>query len=153
MDAIIKNPLFMLVIVCVIADMIFGMIKAIKQRSFNVSFGFEGFIRKIVILISVLFLMFIDRLIGINVISVLSKEIRDIITIDRIGLGELFCIMYSLHEMASIIRNWYVFGLPVPKWLETKVESMLSEISNTKEEEVNSDAVERGNKYDRTKNI
>lgn len=125
------NPLVILVAACVVADTIFGMMKALKQHTFNASFGLDGAIRKVVMIVSVLFLMLVDRLIGINVIGLISPEVREAVRIDRIGLGELFCIMYALHEMASILRNWYVFGLPVPKWMESKVEGMLAEMSNS----------------------
>ena len=124
------NSMVMAVALCVVLDTILGCFRAIIQHSFNSSFGINGAIRKTAMLISILFLFLTDSLVGINFLGFLPSELREAISLTRIGLGDFFCILYVLYEAVSILKNWHIIGLPVPKWAKPKLEKLLSEMTD-----------------------
>ena len=125
---IAHNHLVIAVGLCVALDTILGCLRAIKEHIFNSSFGINGAIRKAAIMISVLFLMLADALIGMNFIGFIAPEIRQAIGVSKIGLGEFFCILYILYEAASIMKNWVLIGIPSPVWMRKWLENTLGEM-------------------------
>lgn len=122
------NTVIRLVIVSVIMDTFFGVGRAIKERDFNSSVGIDGAIRKIAMIISIVFLAGIDKIIGWNLIGFIPKLIEffpvpeEAInyltdTLVVVGLTEFFGILYLTYECVSILKNMTLCGLPVkPMW-------------------------------------
>lgn len=116
-DAMLHNVIFRLVVVAVVMDTIFGAGRAIKQHSFNSSVGIDGAIRKISMLVSIMFLGLVDYLVSINLIGFIPKEVRAFFpaSLNTIGLAEFFGILYLAYEIVSILKNMTLCGLPVKK--------------------------------------
>ncbi len=114
------NLIIELVIIAIIMDTIFGAGRALKQHKFNSSIGIDGAIRKISMLISLLFLAVIDMLVHINLIGFIPEEVRNYLpqSISTIGLAEFFGILYLCYEIVSILKNMVLCGLPVKKLWE-----------------------------------
>lgn len=129
-NELIHNPAIVLVAMAVILDTIFGLFRAIKEKKFNSNFGIDGAIRKSGMLISVLFLMLADYLVKINLIFFIPDEIRKAAGLEKVGLGEFFCILYLLYEIVSILKNMYLCGLPIPGGLKPKIEKLLTEMTD-----------------------
>ena len=119
-EILTASKIIELVIIAVVMDTVFGAGRAIKQRSFNSSVGIDGAIRKIAMLISVAFLVIIDKLIHINLIGFIPEEIRNYFpeSISAIGLAEFFGLLYLCYEIVSILKNMALCGLPVKKLWE-----------------------------------
>ena len=65
------NVIIQLVIIAVVMDTIFGIIRAAKEHRFNSCFGIDGAIRKISMIVSIVLLGIVDGLIQINLIGCL----------------------------------------------------------------------------------
>lgn len=103
------------VVLLIVLDTLFGVIRAIKEHSFNSSVGIDGAIRKISMLISLVGLQIADIILDINLIGFVPQEVRDFIKFDSIGLAGFFSLLYIAYEMVSVLKNMTLCGLPVKK--------------------------------------
>ena len=120
MAALKASKIIELVIIAVVMDTIFGAGRAVKDRRFNSSVGIDGAIRKISMLVSLVFLSIVDMLIHINLIGFIPEAARNYLpqSISTIGLAEFFGILYLCYEIVSILKNMTLCGLPVKKLWE-----------------------------------
>lgn len=113
------------VVLLIVFDTIFGIIRAIKERSFNSSVGIDGAIRKVSMLVSLVGLQIADFITGFNLIGFIPKEIRAYLPLEVIGLAEFFGLIYCSYEIVSVLKNMALCGLPVKKLWEA-VQKFLS---------------------------
>lgn len=120
-EALQSNMAIRLVIIAVVMDTIFGALRAMKQHKFNSCVGIDGAIRKISMLVSLVFLEIVDTLVHFNLIGFLPAEALEYLPegISSIGLVEFFGILYLCYEVVSILKNMALCGLPVKKLWET----------------------------------
>ena len=116
-DTLAHNTIIQLVVIAVVMDTLFGAGRALKQHKFNSSVGIDGAIRKISMLVSMVFLAVIDRLVHINLIGFIPEEARAYFpqSVSTIGLAEFFGLLYLCYEVVSILKNMALCGLPVKK--------------------------------------
>lgn len=114
------NVVIELVVIAVVMDTIFGAGRAIKYHCFNSSVGIDGAIRKISMLVSLVFLVVVDMMVHINLIGFIPKEVRAYFPqgMSVIGLAEFFGLLYLCYEVVSILKNMTLCGLPVKKLWE-----------------------------------
>ena len=113
-----NNPFVRLVLLAIVADTIFGILRAIKERKFNSNFGIDGAIRKCAMVASVLFLVFVDFIIHVNLIGFIPEAVRTTLHVEKIGMMEFFSLLFLAYEAVSIVKNMSLCGLPVKKvWL------------------------------------
>lgn len=119
-DTLAHNTIIQLVVIAVVMDTLFGAGRVLKQHKFNSSVGIDGAIRKISMLVSLVFLAVIDRLVHINLIGFIPEEARAYFpqSISTIGLAEFFGLLYLCYEVVSILKNMALCGLPVKKLWE-----------------------------------
>lgn len=118
-------------------DTILGVLRAVKEHKFNSCVGIDGAIRKVAMLFSVMFLMFIDSIVQIDFLFMIPQEYTQWIGIERLGVCELFCILLIAYEIVSILKNMTLCGLPVPakarqllmKFLDDMTEELPVEVS------------------------
>lgn len=120
-----NNMLIQLVIMAIVMDTIFGIIRAVKEHGFNSCFGIDGAIRKIAMIVSIVLLCVVDVLIHINLIGFLPIGVKEWISanldISVIGIAEFFCVLYLVYEIVSILKNMVLCGLPVKViWLKVR---------------------------------
>lgn len=114
------NKLIQLVIIAVVVDTIFGVLRAVKEHKFNSCFGINGAIRKCGMIISIMLLVIVDYITGFNMIGFLPDEVRRYVG-ESIGISGFFAILYIAYEVVSILKNMALCGLPVKKlWLYVK---------------------------------
>lgn len=114
------NKLIQLVIIAVIIDTIFGVLRAIKERKFNSCFGINGAIRKCGMIISIMLLVIVDYITGFNMIGFLPEQVRQHMG-NQIGISGFFALLDIAYETVSILKNMALCGLPVKKlWLYVK---------------------------------
>lgn len=123
------NPLIVTTAAAVALDTILGLLRAVKEKKFNSNFGIDGAIRKSGMMVSVLFLMLADYLIKLNLIGFLSDDIRESLAVNKIGLGEFFCLLYIIYEAVSILKNMALCGIPIPKSIKKRLERFLKEMT------------------------
>ena len=70
------NKIIELVVLAIVFDTIFGVLRAVREKRFNSCAGIDGAIRKVGMLISLVFMLAIDMLIKINLIGFIPEAVR-----------------------------------------------------------------------------
>lgn len=140
-----SNLFIRLVLIAVIADTIFGLLRATKERKFNSCFGIDGAIRKIAMVISVVVLAVVDKLIGFNMLPFVPEEILKYIGITKMGICEFFCLLYIMYEAVSILKNLSLCGLPIPRKMREGIKKWLN-VMTAELDDKQSDVTIGGNK-------
>lgn len=127
------NLFVRLVLWCVVLDTALGCLRAVKYRKWNSSVGIDGGIRKVAMVLSVLFLVLVDDMVGVDVLAWANADTRAVLTsmgIKSLGLAEFFCVVYVLYEATSIMKNMLLCGLPLPAGLREKVAKFLDTMTD-----------------------
>lgn len=109
------NKVMELVALAIVFDTIFGVLRAIKEKKFNSCAGIDGAIRKVGMLISLVFMLAIDMLIKVNLIGFIPEAVRSQLGLTSVGVAEFFALLYIAYEVVSIFKNMALCGLPVKK--------------------------------------
>ena len=126
---------FKILLYAVLLDTVLGVLRAVKEHKFNSCVGIDGAIRKVAMLFSVLLLMFIDSLVNIDFLSIIPQEYLQYIGINRMGICELFCLLFILYEAVSVLKNMTLCGLPVPTRLKKFIQKFLDDMTDELPEE------------------
>ena len=128
LETLAHNTFFRAVALAIVFDTIMGLLRAVKERTFNSCFGINGAIRKVAMMLCVIFLGIADKIIGLNLIGFIPKDLWAAIGMQTpavIGLMEFFAILFIVYEIVSILKNMTLAGLPV-KGVWMKVKAILS---------------------------
>lgn len=140
MNEIIKmtyaHSFFTILIYAVLLDTGLGVLRAIKEHKFNSCVGIDGAIRKVAMIFSVLFLMVIDSIVNIDFLFMIPEEYIRYIGINKLGICELFCLLFILYEIVSILKNMTLCGLPVPAKIKLYVQKFLENMTDELPDEV-----------------
>lgn len=136
-----RNKAFITLIIFIVLDTIFGILRAIRERSLNSCIGIDGIIRKSGMLLSILFFFLIDKILEINLLGFIPKEVLSFIKLDQVGVGMLFSILYIVFESLSVLKNMYKCKIPIPAKLKNVIEKILSDFT----EEIKKGELQDGN--------
>lgn len=117
-------------LVAILLDTIFGILRAIREKKVNSNLGIDGTIRKVGMIISIVFFYLIDYLSGINFIFFLPESILEFLPLKEAGLGIIFNLLFITFELLSIIKNMIKCKLPIPKKLQSFLEKVLNEFTS-----------------------
>lgn len=131
-----RHSFFIILLYAVLMDTILGVLRAVKEHKFNSCVGIDGAIRKVAMLFSVIFLMFIDTLVQIDFLFMIPDKYLQYIGLARMGVCELFCLLFVLYEIVSILKNMTLCGLPVPAKLKGYIQKFLDDMTEELPEEV-----------------
>ena len=138
--ALMGNVFIQLLLIAVCADMVFGSLRAAKYHCWNSAVGIDGAIRKAGMLACVLLFTAIDMMMHVDVLGWLPAETRNVLDtcgVVKMGVTELFALLFILYEATSVLKNMLLCGLPVPAGLREKLGAWLS----TMTEETNVDVL------------
>lgn len=121
-------------IILTVLDVFFGILRAIKDKDTNSTFGINGLIRKTGMLVSVIILLLLDAVVSLNFIGFLPKEILSYMPIEFVGISTLFSIMFVMFEALSVLKNMYKCGLPIPRKLQVLLKRLLKEFTSEVDE-------------------
>ena len=127
--ALMGNVFIQLLLIAICADMVFGSLRAAKYHCWNSAVGIDGAIRKAGMLACVLMFTAIDMMMRIDVLSWLpadAKNVLDSCGVVKMGVTELFALLFILYEATSVLKNMLLCGLPVPAGLREKLGAWLS---------------------------
>lgn len=110
-----NSTIIKLVILAIVLDTIFGVLRAVKEKKFNSCAGIDGAIRKVGMLISLVFMLAFDMLIKVNLIGFIPEEALNQLGLTSVGVAEFFALLYMAYEVVSIFKNMALCGLPVKK--------------------------------------
>lgn len=131
--ALVNNKYLTTLIIFIIFDVIFGVLRALRERKINSSIGIDGIIRKCGMMISIILCIIIDKIVNIDLIYFLPSEIKEYLSIDKAGVTFLFSSLYIVFEILSIMKNMYKCKLPIPKKLKELLEKILKEFTKEME--------------------
>lgn len=141
-----SNLFFEILLIAVVLDTGLGVLRAIKEHKFNSCVGIDGAIRKVAMLFSVGLLMLVDMIMNINILFMIPKEYIQYLGIEKLGMCELFCLLFILYEAVSILKNMTLCGLPVPKKAKTFIlkflDDMTDELPRTVKEKIHKTATD-----------
>ncbi len=80
-------------------------------------------------LISICFLMGIDMIAHINVLSLVPQQYVQFLGVEKLGLSEFFALMDGLYEAVSILKNAALCGLPVPVRVRNYIQKFLEDMT------------------------
>ena len=127
-----NNVFIELLMLTICADTLLGVLRAIKFHQFNSSVGIDGAIRKVAMIVCVGILMLADLLIHVNLLAFIPEEYIQYMGIQKLGMCEFFCLLFTACEALSVLKNMVLFDLPVPKkvekWLREFLANMTSEL-------------------------
>ncbi len=135
------HSFFVILLWVVLLDTVLGVLRAIKDHKFNSCVGIDGAIRKVAMLFSVLLLMFIDTLVNINLLFLIPEKYLQYIGISKMGICEIFCLLFILYEIVSILKNMTLCGLPVPTKIKKFIQKFLDDMTDELPEEVHEQIV------------
>ena len=133
-----QHKVITFVVLTILFDVFIGILLACKLKKVNSTIGIDGMIRKVGMLGSILFLTFVDFLLGFNLIGWLPEAILSMfkmIGMQEIGGSDLFGLLFATFEILSIIKNWILLGLPmfkgVNEWCTNFLEAFTDEMPTT----------------------
>ena len=135
LENLINNKLIQCLVIFIVLDVIFGILRSFKEHKTNSTIGIDGIIRKIAMMFTIACCIVLDYIVEIDLIGFIPETIKETINIGRVGTADLFALLYCLFEVLSIFKNMYRVGLPLPKKLKKYLEKLLKEFTNEIKEE------------------
>lgn len=129
-EAIKDSKCIKLLLVFIVLDVIFGILRAIKERELNSTIGIDGIIRKFGMILAGVGFLFIDLMVGFNMIGFLPEGLREYLPLQQIGLSSFFNILFIIFEALSILKNMVKCGLPIPKKIQVLLKRLLKDFTN-----------------------
>lgn len=129
-NLLINSKGIQVLIAFITLDVIFGILRAIKEHCINSTIGIDGIIRKVGMLVTIIICLFVDTILNINLISFIPEEISKYLSLPEVGLNSLFTILYIVFEILSVFKNMYKCKLPLPKKLKTLLEKLLKDLTS-----------------------
>lgn len=129
LSILINNDGLKILGIVITLDTIFGILRAIKERNINSCIGIDGIIRKVGMLIAVIFLMIIDTIIKLDLIGFIPETVKEIMNFKTVGIADLFMILFIVFEILSIFKNMILCKLPIPKKLQEVLENAMKEFT------------------------
>lgn len=133
--SLLNNDGMKVLIVVIALDLILGILRAIREKSINSCIGIDGMIRKVGMLIVIVFLTVIDNIIHLNLIGFIPESIRETLKIGKVGISSLFNILFIVFEILSIFKNMILCKLPIPKKLQVYLENIMKEFTGEMKKE------------------
>lgn len=128
-EIMVKNKGVQLLIVFIVLDVIFGVLRAIKEKKLNSTIGIDGIIRKVGMIITISVCLFVDCIVSIDLIGFIPGNIKTVLGLSKVGISIIFNSLYIIFEILSIFKNMYRCKLPLPKKLKVYLEKLLKEFT------------------------
>ena len=129
----LNNGYLKSLILFIVFDIIFGILRAIKEHNINSTIGIDGIIRKCGMMLSIILCIIIDTTVEIDLINFIPEEIKTYLKIKTVGVTFLFNSLYIIFEILSIMKNMIKCKLPIPKKIKILFEKILKEFTNEME--------------------
>ena len=127
--SLLNNDGMKVLIVVIVLDLILGILRAIRERTVNSCIGIDGMIRKVGMLIVIVFLTIIDYIIHFDLIGFIPETIKETLKLGQVGISNLFNILFIIFEILSIFKNMIKCKLPIPKKLQVYLENIMKEFT------------------------
>lgn len=127
--SLFNNDGMKVLVVVIVLDLILGVLRAIREKNVNSCIGIDGMIRKVGMLIVIVFLTIIDAIIDLNLIGFIPEQLRETLNFNEVGISSLFNVLFVIFEILSIFKNMILCKLPIPKKLQEYLEKIMKEFT------------------------
>ena len=132
---LIHNKGVQILIIFIVLDVLFGILRALRENKLNSTIGIDGIIRKVGMIVTICVCILIDVIVDINLIGFIPNNVREALGIEKIGVSGLFNVLYIIFEILSVFKNMVKCKLPLPKKIQTLLEKLLKEFTSEITEE------------------
>lgn len=132
---LLSNDGMKILILVIVLDLILGILRAIKEKELNSCIGIDGMIRKVGMLIVIVFLSMIDLIVKFNLIGFIPEMARNYLPIKEVGISGVFNLLFIIFEILSIFKNMILCKLPIPAKLQSYLEKIMKEFTSEIKEE------------------
>lgn len=129
-EIMVHNKGVQLLSIFIILDVIFGVLRAIREHKLNSTIGIDGIIRKVGMIVTISVSILVDMIVRVDLIAFIPENVKDVLGLSKIGVSMIFNILYIIFEILSIFKNMYRCKLPLPKKLKVFLEKMLKEFTS-----------------------
>lgn len=129
-EIMVHNKGVQLLIIFIVLDVIFGVLRAIKEGKLNSTIGIDGIIRKVGMIITICVSILVDMIVSVDLIGFIPENVKVVLGLSKVGCSMIFNIIYIIFEILSIFKNMYKCKLPLPKKLKVFLEKMLKEFTS-----------------------
>ena len=129
-EIMVHNKGVQLLIIFIVLDVIFGVLRAIREGKLNSTIGIDGIIRKVGMIITISVSILVDMIVRVDLIAFIPESVKDVLGLSKVGVSMIFNILYIIFEILSIFKNMYRCKLPLPKKLKVFLEKMLKEFTS-----------------------
>lgn len=126
---LINNDGFKILIIVVVLDTIFGILRAIKEKKVNSAIGIDGIIRKVGMLIAISFLSIIDNIVHVDLIGFIPSNVKEVLNFSSVGISDLFNVLFIIFEILSVFKNMILCNLPIPRKFQEFLENAMREFT------------------------
>lgn len=129
-EIMVHNKGVQLLVIFIVLDVIFGILRAIKEGKLNSTIGIDGIIRKVGMIITICVCILVDIIVEVDLIGFIPENVKSVLGLSKIGVSMIFNILYIVFEILSIFKNMYRCKLPLPKKLKVYLEKILKEFTS-----------------------
>lgn len=129
-EIMVHNKGVQLLIIFIVLDVIFGVLRAIREGKLNSSIGIDGIIRKVGMIVTICVSILVDMIVSVDLIGFIPENVKVVLGLSKVGCSMIFNIVYIIFEILSIFKNMYKCKLPLPKKLKVFLEKMLKEFTS-----------------------
>lgn len=119
-----------LLVIVIVLDVIFGILRAIKEHETNSTIGINGIIRKVGMIITIIFCYIIDEIVDVDLTFFIPETLKEALNFSKFGITYLFNSLFVVFEFLSILKNMYKCNLPIPNKLKLVLEKILKEFTS-----------------------
>lgn len=119
--------IFKILIILIIGDIVFGILRSIKEKRFTSGIGINGIIRKTAMIACMVMVYLFDKIAHFDLTAFMPENIAGFFPV--VGLCEFFGFILALYESESIIDNIKALGLPFPYVVSNKINQWLNKIT------------------------
>lgn len=130
MQILVQNKVIQIMTIFIVLDVIFGILRSIKQHKTNSTIGIDGIVRKVAMMFTIASCIVLDYIVEIDLIAFIPQSVKESINIGRIGTSDLFAFLYCIFEVLSIFKNMMKIGIPLPVKLKNFLEKLLKEFTS-----------------------
>ena len=129
-NELIYNKGVQVLIIFIVLDVIFGILRAIRENKINSTIGIDGIIRKVGMMCTICVCILIDVIIDVDLIAFIPTGVKEVLGLTKLGVSGLFNALYIVFEILSIFKNMVKCKLPLPKKVQSFLEKLLKEFTS-----------------------
>lgn len=129
-ELLANNKSIQMLVIFIVLDVIFGVLRSIKEHKTNSTIGIDGIIRKTGMMITIVVAIILDKIANIDLIFFIPEELKNVLSLSTCGITFVFNSLYIIFESLSILKNMRRCGIPFPRKLNNFLEKLLTEFTS-----------------------